>query len=219
VDRTVATLLFTGPLGLDAYWREADRLADTFGQRKPANIVREERLAIGDKEYPVSYGHRRIAEVFKEAGYGTSAGADQVMEAAYGQGRLIWCPLPVELNERTEPVAALYAHALEVSGARRELEWLRAGDLAGVYGRSLRFKDGELFVFVSEYAHDAQIEVRSTTTGTTYSFVLERERAVLFAVDLTGCVTEVYRPDEVEVLAQPAEEGLKSKGDDRHGER
>ncbi|CAM3512272.1 beta-galactosidase [Paenibacillus lupini] len=219
VDRTAATLLFTGPLGLDAYWREADRLADTFGQRKSANVVREERLAIGDKEYPVSYGHRRIAEVFKEAGYGAPAGADQVMETAYGQGRLIWCPLPVELNERAEPVAALYAHALEVSGGRRELEWLRGGHLAGVYGRSLRFKEGELFVFVSEYAHDAQIEVRSTVTGTTYSFVLERERAVLFAVDLNGCVTEVYRPDEVEVLAQPAEEGLKSKGDDRHGER
>ncbi|WP_435166834.1 beta-galactosidase [Paenibacillus glycanilyticus] len=205
VDRTAATLLFTGPLGLDAYWREADRLSDTFGQRKPANVVREERLAIGDKAYPVSYGHRRIAEVFKEAGYGAEAGADQVMEAAYGQGRLIWCPLPVELNERAEPVAALYAHALEASGARRELEWLKGGDLAGVYGRSLRFKDGELFVFVSEYAHDAKIEVKSAATGTTYSFMLERERAVLFAVDRTGQVTDVYRPDEVEVLALPAE--------------
>lgn len=219
VDRTAATLLFTGPLGLDAYWREVDRLADTFGRRKPANVVREERLAVGDKAYPVSYGHRRIAEVFKEAGYGAPAGADRVMEAAYGQGRLIWCPLPVELNERAEPVAALYVHALEVSGARRELKWLKGGDLAGVYGRSLRFKDGELFVFVSEYAHDAHIEVKSSSTGTTYSFVLERERAVLFAVDRTGRVTAVYRPDEVEVLALPAEEGLKSKGDDRHGER
>ncbi|NIK70515.1 beta-galactosidase [Paenibacillus sp. BK720] len=209
VDRTAATLLFTGPLGLDAYWREADRLTDTFGQRKPANVVREERLAIGDKAYTVSYGHRRIAEVFKEAGYGASAGADRVMEAAYGQGRLIWCPLPVELNERAEPVAALYAHALEISGARRELEWLRGGDLAGVYGRSMQFKDGELFVFVSEYAHDAEIEVKSAATGTTYSFVLERERAVLFAADRTGRVTAVYRPDEVEVLALPAGEGLK----------
>ena len=42
-------------------------------------------------------------------------------------------------------------------------------------------------MFVSEYAHDAQIEVKSAATGTTYSFVLERERAVLFAVDRNGC--------------------------------
>jgi hypothetical protein len=127
------------------------------------------------------------------------AGVDRIVEAAYGQGRLIWSPLPVELNERVEPVAALYKHALEAAGCQAELTWLQGGDLPGVYGRNLRFRDGELFVFVSEYAHDAQIEVQAAATGKTYSFVLERERAVMFAVDSDGRVTSVYRPDEVNV--------------------
>lgn len=222
VDRTGATLLFTGPLGFDAYWRKTDRLADAIGGRKLGNVVREERLAIGDKTYPVSYGHRRIAEVFKETGYGDGdeaiAGTDRIMEAEYGQGRLLWCPLPVELNERTEALAALYGHALEVSGVDREMEWIKGGDLPGLYGRGLRFRDGELYVFVSEYAHNAQVEVKSAATGTTYSFVVERERAVLFAVDRDGQVTAVYRPDEVEVLALPAGSQRDSKGDGNHGE-
>ncbi|MBM7563406.1 beta-galactosidase [Paenibacillus sacheonensis] len=205
VDRTAATLLFTGPLGLDAYWRRSDRLAAAFGERKLGNVVREERVNIGEKAYPVSYGQRRIAEVLKEAVASDGSvppGADGIVEAACGDGRLIWCPLPVELNERTEPIAALYAHALEAAGCQAELTWLRGGDLPGVYGRSLRFRDGELFVFVSEYAHDAPIEVRAAGTGRTYSFVLERERAVMFAVDSDGRVTSVYRPDEVVVQTQ-----------------
>ncbi|WP_219835005.1 alpha-amylase family protein [Paenibacillus sp. R14(2021)] len=208
VDRTGATLLFTGPLGLDAYWRKADRLGAAFGERQLSNVVREERITIGDRAYAVSYGQRRIAEVFKEAaldGSGAvSAGTDRVLEAAYGQGRLIWCPLPVELNERIEPVAALYTHALAAAGVRSELEWIKGGELAGVYGRSLRFKDGELYVFVSEYAHDAAIEVKSASTGMSYAFVLERERAVMFAVDREGRVTSIYRPSEVEVQATKA---------------
>jgi hypothetical protein len=202
VARTGTTLLYTGPIGIDAYWRRTDRLSETLGERKLSNVVREERLAIGDKRYPVSFGNRRIAELFKEVsadGLNSAAGqADSVVEAAYGNGRLIWCPLPVELNERIEPIAQLYAHALEASGYRPSMEWLK-GDLPGIYGRKLRFKDGALYVFVSEYAYDTLIEVKDPVTGTVYSFELERERAALFAADGQGRITSVYRSGETEV--------------------
>ncbi len=201
VARTGATLLYTGPLGIDAYWRPVDRLADTFGQRKLGNVVREERLLIGDKLYPVSYGNRRIAEVCKESAVGGDiVAADAVVAAAYGKGQLIWCPLPIELNERSEPIAALYAYALKASGYEAALEWLE-GDLPGVYGRRLKFGDGSLFVFVSEYAYDTSVQVRDTLTGVSYAFKVERERAVLFATDGEGRIVSVYRPEEVRVTA------------------
>jgi hypothetical protein len=204
VSRTGATLLYTGPIGIDAYWRRTDRLTDALGERKLSNVAREERLLIGDKQYPVSYGNRRIAEVFKEFAVErqrsvTSAAADTVVDVAYGQGRLIWCPLPVELNERIEPIAGLYAHALKASGYQPSFDWLKGGDLPGVYGRQIKYRDGALYVFVSEYAYDTQIEVKDAATGIIYSFVLERERAVLFAADSNGQLSSVYRPDEVEV--------------------
>ncbi|MBB6673123.1 beta-galactosidase [Cohnella nanjingensis] len=236
VSRTGATLLLTGPAGIDAYWRHGTRLADVLGARKLVNVVREERLAIGDRVYPVSYGHRRIAEVMKEvpAAAGSTvvgveganaagtvnagaaeganagvaraaaAGADHVVEAAHGQGRILWSPLPVELNERTDTVAALYAYALEASGYVPDLHWIQGGDLQGVYGRKLSMSEGALYVFVSEYAYDADIEVQDVKTGLTYSFALERERSVLFATDREGRVTNVYRPDEVKVRAAGA---------------
>ena len=121
VDRTAATLLFTGPLGLDAYWREADRLADTFGQRKSATSSAKNGSRSGTRRiryHTVTDGSPKCSRKPATAAHAVSAGADRVMEVAYGLGRLIWCPLPVELNERAEPVAALYAHALEASGVR-----------------------------------------------------------------------------------------------------
>lgn len=202
VDRTGATLLVTGPAGLDAYWRHTDRLASVLGERRLGNVVREERLSIGNKRYAVSFGQRRIAEVAKEfpaAEASGATGADAVVDFAYGGGRLIWCPLPVELNDRGEPIAALYAYALEAAGCRPALEWLEGGDLPGVYGRQLRYAEGSLLVFVSEYAFDVPIRVKDPANGTTYSIVLERERSVLFAADREGRLTAVYRPDEVAV--------------------
>ncbi|MCC3376953.1 alpha-amylase family protein [Cohnella sp. REN36] len=208
VSRTGATLLLTGPAGLDAYWRHGDRLSDALGARKLANVVREERLAIGERTYPVSYGHRRIAEVMKEvpAGEAGTAEVDRVVAVPHGRGRILWSPLPVELNERSDTVAALYAYALETAGWQPEMTWARGGDLQGVYGRKLSFADGALYVFVSEFARDAEIEVRDAGTGVQYGFTLERERAVLFATDRAGRVTGVYRPDQVAVRAEGAAE-------------
>ncbi|MBB6730574.1 alpha-amylase family protein [Cohnella zeiphila] len=202
VDRTGATLLFTGPAGLDAYWRHTDRLTDTLGVRTLGNVVREERLAVGGRTYPVSYGARRIAEVAKETQTGQAEAAAAVFDVPYGGGRLIWCPLPVELNGRNEPIEALYRYALEAAGYRPALEWLEGGELPGVYGRKLKFRDGALFVFVSESAYDEPIRVRDAATGAVYSFTLEKERAALFSVDAEGRVVTVYRPGEVEVRTE-----------------
>lgn len=199
-------LLATGPLSIDAYWRKTDRVRDLLGPTELRNVVREERVDIGGAPVFLSYGQRKIAEVMKEvrlAGDGAAdrdaAGADRVAELPLGKGRLIWCPLPAEVNDRTEAVERLYAYALNVSGYQGQLEWIRGGDLPGVYGRKLNFRDGALFVFVSEYACDTAIEVKDRKTGCTYAFALPRERSVLFAADAKGELLAVYRPDEVKI--------------------
>lgn len=206
---TGATVLFTGPLGLDAYWhwQAGARLGTELGQRALGNVRREEMLRIGDKLVPLSYGARRIAEVAKEtaaapagpsAGH-AAAGADAVVTVPLGAGQFIWSPLPVELNSRAESVAELYRYAVEASGVEADLQWLAGGELAGVYGRKLAFEQGALFVFVSEYAHDVPVKVMDRGTGTGYDFVLQAERSVLFATDGQGAITAIYRPEEVQI--------------------
>lgn len=198
VKKTGATLLVSGALGIDAYWRKTNRLEDVVGKRHLGNVLREECMLLQGRCYPVSYGQRRIAEVSKES-LVSESGASAVLEYPLGQGRLIWCPLPVELNERIEPISALYQYAIASANVSDELEWLSSGELPGVYGRKIRFKKGALFVFVSEYAANTEVCVKDRVTGVQYSFKLDKERSVLFATDASGMLRAVYRPNEVTV--------------------
>ncbi|ASA25878.1 beta-galactosidase [Paenibacillus donghaensis] len=207
VEQTGTVLLVTGSLGINAYWQPSSRLDVLLGKRGQHNVRREERLNFGGRSYVVSYGQRRIAELIKEVPIPEIPGdataqpvqGDSIIEAAVGKGRLIWCPLPLELNEHDEPIAELYRYAAAAAGVETELEWVAGADLPGVYGRKLSFAEGAVYIFVSEYAWDADIEVRDTATGQHYSFQLEQERSVLFAVDQEGQLLSVYRPEEVAV--------------------
>jgi hypothetical protein len=193
------TLLFTGPIGLDEYWAQSDRLVEATGERRPGNVLREETLELEDSSLPLSFDGHRIAQVAKETITGI-CGAPQVRISKVGKGKLIWTPLPVELNDRSEPLMRLYEFSMRESGVRPELEWKKGGELPGIYGRKIRFAEGSLFVFVSEYASKAAVEVIDPVTGRSYGFELESERSVLFAVDGQGEILSVYRPDEVSVL-------------------
>ncbi len=191
-----ATLLFTGPISIDSYWRHTGRLADVLGETALRNVRREEVLELNGQLYPVSFGERRIAEVTKEALLDQPDAT--VQDVPLGKGRLIWCALPLELNTRPEPLAAMYRYALAQAGVARELEW-RSGDLPGIFGRKLSFRDGALFVFVSEYARDARLEVIDQATGVAYAFSLEAERSLLFATRKDGQLRAVHRDVTIDV--------------------
>ncbi|GGD71952.1 alpha-amylase family protein [Paenibacillus nasutitermitis] len=198
-------LLFTGPAGLDEYWRPTGRKEDEFGalanDTKVSNLLREELLEVGGSLLPVSFGGTRIADSNKQTDP-NSNGPASLADIALGKGRLLYCPLPLELNERIEPLIAVYNEALNRAGVSSELEWLRGGELPGIYGRKLTFATGALYIFVSELGIDADIEVRDPHTDKIYSFTLEQERSVLFAADQAGTVTAVYRPGEVQIHTQ-----------------
>lgn len=193
-------LLFTGPLGLDAYWKPTNRLTQVTGPRRLTNVRREEELLIQGRTYPISFGQKRIGEVSAEVVSGWDGMSAEANVFKLGQGQLVWCPLPIELGERSEGVAALYAEAMTLAGVKGKLRWLEGGNLPGVYGSLQRFAKGFLFVFVSEYGRDAIIKVENPANGASYRFKLEQERSVLFATDEKGSITASYRNVLVENL-------------------
>ncbi|MBD2845970.1 beta-galactosidase [Paenibacillus sp. IB182496] len=273
VRHSGGTLLYTGPIGLDPYWRADDAAAELLGPLAQRNVRREEALALGDRTYTVGFPRIRISEVAKEvrlqpeevqvqplevsdatavagergqanagehglraakgqqaaapgAGQqdalagGAAAGGRQepdsqshmageidseegltrLTELELGKGRLIWCPLPIELSESDDALEALYRHALGAAGVEPELEWESGGEQPGVYGRKLTMADGAaLFTFVSESARPHAIAVRDRATGRRYAFRLPAERAVLFATRADGALHSVYRPDESQI--------------------
>ncbi|MEW4368451.1 beta-galactosidase [Paenibacillus kandeliae] len=191
-----STLLFTGPLDLDEYWQPVNRLPEVTDQAPLSNVRREEGLQLDGKMLSVSFGGTRIAELVKQA---PLTGIAQVKHIPLGAGKLIWSPLPVELNDRTDTLHALYQYALTEAGAEPELYWQQGGELPGVYGRKLDFAKGSLFIFVSEYGDDAAITVTNPSNQQQYSFTLEAERTVMFATDGEGKLLSTYRPHEVNI--------------------
>lgn len=191
-------LLLTGPVSLDEYWRPTGRMQSMLGMTALRNVLREERLIVDGRPYRVSFGGNRIAELNAETPV-EARGVVSIHRISVGNGTLMWCPLPIELNDHTEPIAAVYRHAMEQAGVEVELVWRMGGDLPGIYGRKLQFREGALFILVSEYASDAEIEIADPLTSAAYRFRLESERSVLFAADRTGRVIAICRPEEVAV--------------------
>lgn len=190
-------VLVTGALGLDEYWRVTDRSARLLGPTRIGNVRREEVLELDGCSCPVSFGTKRITEVSKEEPAGAMEGIARVVTVPVGSGKLIWCPLPVELNVHAQPLERLYRYALKEAAVKQELNWLKGGDNPGIYGRKLELAGGFLFIFVSESAAGAKIAVEDPATGMRYSFLLEPERTVMFATDGEGGLLAVYRPGEV----------------------
>jgi len=206
------TLLWTGPIGLDEYWKPVARLTDKLGETRIGNVLREELLEISGKKHSVSYltdngsgsvtfGGNRLSEVEKEY-FITEDGkkvSSQIKTVSIGKGKLIWCPLPIELNNRDEPLKVLYELAISESNVTNPLEWKEGVDLPGIYGRKLQYQKGALYIFVSEYSEDTDVEITDRKTGVSYRFTIESDRTVMFATDENGTVTSIYRPDEVEI--------------------
>ncbi|MEH7272944.1 beta-galactosidase [Neobacillus vireti] len=187
------TLLFTGPMSIDEYWNETDRIKAIAGSTKRVNVLREEMLVINGQASPVSFGDKRIAELVKEI---TDEEILAVNEYDYGKGKIIWSPLPIELNERNEATQRLYQYALIGANVPEHLIW-HEGNFPGIYGRKLDFENGKLFVFVSEFGANTGVKVTDPDTVQTYEFLLESERSVLFATTKTGEMIGTYRMDEV----------------------
>lgn len=213
IEESGSTLLLTGPIGIDAYWHRTNRLEDKLGMfedgtRMLSNVLREEVLELDGKQLPLSYGSRKIAQVMKEvfgdqnngktAAEKAASEPTQLIKMSIGNGQLFFCPLPVEISDREETVAELYRYVLAQVGYQPELAWI-SGEDSGIYGRKLLYKEGALFVFVSEQAMNTSVAIKDHATGKTYAFELEKERSVLFAVDGQGELLSVYRPHQVHI--------------------
>ncbi|MEK0314918.1 beta-galactosidase [Cohnella sp. 56] len=191
------TLLFTGPIGLDAYWKPTTRAAEAVGTAyRLTNLSREEQVRIAGRTYRASFGDRKIGQLSKEVvpgadrdGWNRTA---ELLVRPLGAGKLLWCPLPLELNERTDTLQALYAAALEQAGAGSgAMVWEAGGDHPGVYGTRLTFKRGSLYVFISESGADCEVAIADGESR--YRFTLPSERSVLFATDAQGELIAAYR--------------------------
>jgi len=171
-------LLITGPLDRDEHWQVMPR-AESLGIRCHVEPLtyHNASIHIGDRSLPLSFGQ-------PQQNWLDSLRFDDgstFKEIPRGKGRIFWASDPVELNENSESIAALYAYVanrVNIAPAFTTPSPLPAGVLA--FPTALA--DSILYVFVSDSASDTAVNLRDQATGAQLSFTLPAEHAAIAVV-------------------------------------
>ena len=123
----------------------------------------------------------------------TLAGGGSLLTVPRGTGVLLWCPLPVELSDRPEPLNALYRQAASLAGCRRIYE--RTSPSPALIILPAIFADTALYACVSETDRDLEAVFTHLETRTRYSERVPAQQAVMLLIDRrSGAVVARYSP-------------------------
>jgi hypothetical protein len=188
--RQGATLLVTGVLDRDDNWRPIARSA-IFDQRSEARpVAQAEMLALADNRIACGFRGDDLQRV--EKAVVTGQNANVLFEKKYGNGILLWCPLPLEMCENADAVEAVYRVAMRA--AKVEVNCQVRPDSEGVLAYCSRYRDAILVTVLSEMSEDAEIQISLRNPEAVLSLNLRASRAVLILFDKRGNV--IMRSDE-----------------------
>jgi len=181
------TLLVTGPIEWDEYWRPIDRLSpyELSGDTRPVSLV--EQAIIFGEEYQLIFGNKKICRVDK-AVVGGQSGFVKIQTV--GAGKLVYTPLPFELADNTEPLVALYQYVLRQALVESPFEVERGHP--GILIRPLFFKEAVLYCIASEVDADSEFDLTDRLTQRTLHVSLPAQRAVMFVLSRKGKVLAEY---------------------------
>jgi len=171
-------LLITGPVDRDEHWQIIPR-AENLGIRCHVEPLtyHNATIRIGDRTVPLAFGQPQqnwLDSLNFEDG-------STFKEIPHGKGRIFWASDPVELNENSQTIAALYSY---VAGR------VNIGPMfttpsplpAGVLAFPTVLADSIFYVFVSDSANDTAINLRDQATGAQLQFNLPAEHAAMAVI-------------------------------------
>jgi hypothetical protein len=175
------TLLVTGPVERDEHWQLKQRAASLglSATVRPLTYRGAELRLPKGPAVPLSFEQQKQglldALVLADGG--------SLKEIRHGKGRIFWAADPVELAEGTEAAARLYRYVLSTIGLESRFE-LRGPNLPpGVLVGAVPLGDHVLYVFASDHARDARIDLTDKPTGARLTLTLASEHAALAIVD------------------------------------
>jgi len=128
---------------------------------------------------PVSFRGTKLERV-ERAVAGSEAARLHVV--ARGKGRIIWCPLPVELSDDEMATAAVYRAALQLATIA-PAAGIEVTPATGVLVRPLVFKDAILVVVSNETDREAVVRVRVPGAAQPVRITVPSERARMVLVE------------------------------------
>jgi hypothetical protein len=176
--RKGSVVAITGYFSDDEYMIAKPRHADVG--LKAATLSRPvsqtETVEIGGRQFRVRFAGEKIQRVEK-----ADTTDNKIVSAKIGAGEFIWCPVPLELGENVEPVAAFYDLVLSQAGLKPMFSLLN--DTPAILVRPTEFADAVLYTVVSESGRDEFVALAHLPTETVLEFNLPAGRTNLIYID------------------------------------
>ena len=139
------TLLATGYLEADPWWRPVDRLGQFGLKTSPGLLGHEERAEMQDGP-PLEFTYSGDTRHKGDKAVLADGGGDIGLRTwIHGRGEIIYCPLPAELAQSEQQTEALYRFAAGRAGLPVDLE-----NQPGILIRRVEFAEATLHLMVNE---------------------------------------------------------------------
>lgn len=179
-----SVVLVTGVLDRDAHGQHVRRSA-LFGQTSHAGpVAAHESLRRGKSTLDVTFRGDDLQRVERAVLAGIQD--DDIFIARHGAGRVLWCPIPVEMAADADASEALYRQVLHEAEIEAPVR-LRP-DHPGVLALVSRYRDGALLTLVSELSEDLHVRATLRAPECSVDVDLPAGRAVLCFIDRDGAV-------------------------------
>jgi hypothetical protein len=177
--RNGATLLVTGAIDRDEHWIPVNRSRELGLRAAIAPVAQDEALRIDGVDMQASFHGDAFQRVEKEIVDDEEVAGVHLVPL--GKGKVIWCPLPLETESESGPVAALYRYALKQAGVRPVFS-LDHADPSGLIRPSV-FAGSVLYTLINESGQHKQINFTHLENGARISVPLPPQRAAHVIVD------------------------------------
>ena len=197
-----ATVVISGVLDSDDHWLPVERSKGLNWTTATEPVSESEFITIAGRQYVVRYEGEKIQRIEKAivktaqvdglaksarvggqsseaAGHG--AKPVHVLTRQIGVGRIVWSPLPLELGDSMEAVAAFYRFALRLAGVFPGFRVVP--DTPELLVLPSVFERVVLYTLVSETDRDISVTVEHRKIGSRFTLTVPAERTALMLVD------------------------------------
>jgi hypothetical protein len=185
--RDGAVLLASGPFAADAHLHETDRAAQIGLAYDAVPLeLRDQTFAWEGKTLPLVYSGGKTTVLSRAR---LPGGKDWV-ELPLGRGKILFSALPLELNDRLDSVAAVYAYAIQAAGVTPT--YTTAVSDPGLLICPTLLPHATLYVLASE-TNQTAVSFRDQRSGKSFTGTLEPGHASLLLVGEDGKLITSYR--------------------------
>lgn len=185
--RAGATLLITGPFDDDPHFHPTGRQKDAgINYQKGLLAARNVLLSLPGETARLSFPGGETT--YLERAF--LPGGKTFDQRALGAGKILFVPVPLELNSNLEAVGETYRYALRAAGVKPV--YTTSVSDPGILICPTRFPDATLYVLTSESGKPLEVSFRDAASGKVFSGLLDSGRAALLLIGRQGRLLASY---------------------------